>query len=235
LFIGFTNFYQQFIEGFSKITKPLSDSTKGSPKDWIWMDAMTKSFEKPKHCFMTAPILIHFDLHHECIIETDTSDFALSSTLSQNAKDRKLHPNAFHSRKFLPAEINYAIHDKELLTIVDCFKVWQRYLEGSLYTVQVFMDHKNIEYFITTKVLNRRQACWAQELAGVDFKILYRKGTSNSKLDTLSRYPEYCPEKAGGGDQPIQTVLNEKHFGTISAISTRGEGTVSCCSAVQLA
>jgi hypothetical protein len=33
-FIGFVNFYWRFIEGFSRITKPLSDSTKGSPKDW---------------------------------------------------------------------------------------------------------------------------------------------------------------------------------------------------------
>jgi hypothetical protein len=124
-FIGFANFYQQFIKGFSKITKPLSDSTKGLPKDWIWMDTMTKSFEKLKHCFMTVPILTHFNLHHECIVETDASDFVLGSTLSQTAKDRKLHPNAFHSTKFLPAEINYEIHDKELLAIVDCFKVWQ--------------------------------------------------------------------------------------------------------------
>jgi hypothetical protein len=101
--------------------------------------------------------------------------------------------------------------------------------------VQVFTDHKNLEYFMTTKVLNRRQAHWAQELAGVDFKIFYRKGTSNGKPDALSRHPEYYPKKGGGGDQPIQTVLNEKHFGTISAISTEGEGTVFCCSAVQLA
>jgi hypothetical protein len=86
------------------------------------------------------------------------------------------------------------------------------------------MDHKNLEYFMTTKVLNRRQACWAQELASMDFKIFYRKGTSNSKPDTLSRHLEYRPENGGGGDQPIQTVLNEKHFGTISAISTGGEG-----------
>jgi hypothetical protein len=101
--------------------------------------------------------------------------------------------------------------------------------------VQVFTDHKNLEYFMTTKVLNRRQACWAQELAGVDFKIYYRKGTSDGKPDALSRRPEYCPEKGGGEDRLIQTVLNEKHFGTISAISTGGEGTVFCCSAVQLA
>jgi hypothetical protein len=37
-FIGFTNCYRRFIEGFSKITKPLSDSTNGSPKDWKWTE-----------------------------------------------------------------------------------------------------------------------------------------------------------------------------------------------------
>jgi hypothetical protein len=168
-------------------------------------------------------------------VETDASDFALGGTLSQTTEDKKLHPNAFHSRKFSPAEINYEIHDTELLAIVDCFKAWRRYLEGSLHTVQVFSDHKNLEYFMTTKVLNRRQARWAQELAGVDFKMFYRKGTSNGKPDVLLRRPEYRPEKGGGGDQLIQTILNEKHFGTISAISTGGEGTVFCCSAVQLA
>jgi hypothetical protein len=136
---------------------------------------------KLKHCFTTAPILTHFDPQRECIVETDASDFALGGTLSQVSDDKKLHPNAFHSRKFSPAEINYEIHDKELLAIVDCFKAWRRYLEGSLHTVQVFTDHKNLEYFMTTKVLNRRQARWAQELAGVDFKIFYRKGTSNGK------------------------------------------------------
>jgi hypothetical protein len=234
-FIGFANFYRRFIEGFSKIAKPLSDSTKGSPKDWVWTDAMTKSFEKLKHCFTIAPILTHFNPNCEYIVETDASDFTLGGTLSQIAEDKKLHPNAFHSRKFSPAEINYEIHDKELLAIVDSFKTWRRYLEGSLHMVLVYTDHKNLEYFMTTKVLNRRQARWAQELAGMDFKIYYRKGTSNGKPDALSRHPEYCPEKGGGEDQLIQTVLNEKHFGTISVISTAGEGTVFCCSAVQLA
>jgi hypothetical protein len=85
---------------------------------------MTKSFKKLKHCFMTTPILIYFDPYCECIVETDALDFVLGSTLSQTTEDKKLHPNAFHSRKFSPAEINYKIHNKELLTIVDCFKAW---------------------------------------------------------------------------------------------------------------
>jgi hypothetical protein len=69
--------------------------------------------------------------------------------------------------------------------------------------VLVFTDYKNLEYFMITKVLNRRQAHWAQELAGVDFKIYYRKGTSNGKPDALSRHLEYRPEKGGGKDQLI--------------------------------
>jgi hypothetical protein len=86
------------------------------------MDTMTKSFEKLKHCFITAPILTHFDPHHEFIVETDAVDFILGSILSQTAEDKKLQLNAFHSRKFSLAEINYEIHNKELLAIVDCFK-----------------------------------------------------------------------------------------------------------------
>jgi hypothetical protein len=85
---------------------------------------MIKSLDRLKHCCTTTPILTHFNQYHECIVEIDASDFALGSTLSHTAEDKKLHPNAFHSRMFSPAEINYEIHDKELLTIVDCFKVW---------------------------------------------------------------------------------------------------------------
>jgi hypothetical protein len=68
----------------------------------------------------------------------------------------------------------------------------------------------------------------------VDFKIFHRKGTSNGKPDALSRHPEYHPEKGGGGDQQIQTILTEKYFDMILAISTGGDGMVFCCSAVQL-
>jgi len=119
---------------------------------------------------------------------------------------------AFHSRKFQPAEINYEIHNKELLAIVDAFKHWRRYCEGAVHQVRVFSDYQNLEYFTTTKVLNRRQARWAQELAGIDFRIYYRPGTQNGKPDALSRRSEYRPEKGGIENQPITAVLQEKNL-----------------------
>ena len=55
------------------------------------------------------------------------------------------------------AELNYEIYNKELLAIFDAFRQWRNYLEGSTHVVLVLSDHKNLEYFTTTKQLTRRQ------------------------------------------------------------------------------
>jgi len=210
-FLGFANFYRRVIQDYSKVARPLTELTRKTEK-WEWNHEVGRAFEELKQRFTTAPILAHFDAHIPVIIETDASDFAIGAVLSQRDSEGRLHPVAFHSRKFAPAEINYEIHDKELLAIVDAFKHWRRYCEGATHQVQVFSDHQNLEYFTTTKVLNRRQARWAQELAGIDFRIYYRPGAQNGKTDALSRRSEYHPEKGGMENQPITTVLQEKHL-----------------------
>jgi len=210
-FLGFANFYRRFIRDYSKIARPLTELTKKTEK-WAWNDQAEAAFTELKHRFTSAPILAHFDAQKPVIIETDALDFAIGAILSQRDEENRLHPVAFHSRKFAPAEINYEIHDKELLAIVDAFKHWRRYCEGAAHQVQVFSDHQNLEYFTTTKVLNRRQARWAQELAGINFRIYYRPGTQNGKPDSLSRRWEYRPEKGGVENQPITAVLQEKHL-----------------------
>lgn len=61
--------------------------------------------------------------------------------------DDNLHPVAFHSRKSEPAKINYEIHDKKLLAIVDSFEQWCHFLEGFPHqNIVVYNDHKNLPY-----------------------------------------------------------------------------------------
>jgi hypothetical protein len=91
-------------------------------------------------------------------METDASDFAMGAVLSQEGNGRRLHPVAFYSRKFSAAEINYEIHDKELLAIVDSFQEWRCLLEGASHPVIVYTNHKNLKYLMTALVLNRSQA-----------------------------------------------------------------------------
>ena len=210
-FLGFANFYRRFIRDYSRVARQITELTKKTEK-WAWNGEAEAAFTELKQRFTMAPILAHFNAQRPVIIETDVSDFAIGAVLSQWDDEGRLHPVAFHSRKFQPVEINYKIHDKELLAIVDAFKHWRRYCEGNAHQIQVFSDHQNLEYFITTKVLNRRQARWAQEAAGIDFWIYYWPGTQNGKPDALSRCSEYRPEKGGIENQPITTVLGKNRF-----------------------
>ena len=68
-------------------------------------------------------ILAIFDLVKKIIIETDISRIVLSLILSQLDEKKRLYPVIFYFRKFTTPELNYDIHDKKLLAIVDNFKI----------------------------------------------------------------------------------------------------------------
>ena len=103
------------------------------------------------------PILAIFDLEREAILETDVSDYAVGVCLTQKGDDGKMRTVAFYFRKMTGPELNYDIHDKELLAVVEALREWRVYLEGTKYPVQIYIDHKNLLYWTSTKQLNRRQ------------------------------------------------------------------------------
>jgi len=86
-------------------------------------------------------------------METDASNYALTVMLFIVNKDNEVHLVAFHSCTFTVAKLNYNTHNKKLLAIFKYFKIWQYYLEGPAYSIDIVIDHKNLEYFSTTKVL----------------------------------------------------------------------------------
>ena len=146
--------------------------------------------------------MTHYHPKKPLMIEPDASDLAKGAVLSQyEDSDKKWHPVAFYSTKFSPAELNYDIHDKEMVVIVDCFKEWKHMLCGSPNRVVVYTDHRNLEYFQTTKILNQRQASWAEILSEFNFVITYRPGEKNGKADELSRRTD--PALEVGSDTPI--------------------------------
>ena len=108
--------------------------------------------------------------------------------------------------KFTESELNYEIHDKELLVIVKAFIQWKTYLERLKNPGEVYTDYKNLIYFMTTKVLNRWQVWWSEKLSNFYFKIHYQKGSENAKADALSQRPDYMKNKP----QIIQSVLSQQ-------------------------
>jgi hypothetical protein len=92
----------------------------------------------------------------EKTLKTNTSDYVIGMRLTQLGDNGKPHLIMFYSRKLIQAELNYDIHNKELLAIVVAFKVWKVYLEGAKHTIIIKTDHKNLTFFTTIKELIRR-------------------------------------------------------------------------------
>ena len=205
VFLGFANFYRRFIYGYSSIAAPLTDLLKGSkdgkkPGPLQWTEGADVAFRHLRDTFASAPFLRHYDPNEKLRLETDASGYGLGAVLSQQDQDGHWRPVAFWSRKLIPAEQNYEVHDQELLAIVAAMKQWRHYLEGSPYTIAVLTDHNNLKGFMKQKELNSRQARWALKLAAYDFEIFHRAGKLNP-ADAPSRRPDY------EGASPLNTKL----------------------------
>jgi len=186
-FVGFVNFYRRFIQDFLTIARPLFDLTR-SDQAWNWGTKEQEAFECLKMAVTTAPILASPQDSEPFRIKADSSDFASGAVLSQQLPgEDKWHPVAFYSKSLSLVEQNYEIHDKEMLAIICALEEWRHFLEGARHPVEIWMDHKNLEYFMTAKKLNRRQARWSLYLACFDFKLIHHPGRSMGKPDALSR------------------------------------------------
>jgi hypothetical protein len=194
-FLEFANFYRRFVRNFSKITAPLTKLTRKDTR-YEWTDAAQSAFEQLKKAMISQPILRQFDLAQHLTLETDASDYAIGAVCSQPDNLGILHPLGYFSRKLKDAELNYDIHDKELLAIVDSLHKWSTYCKSIQYPITILSHHKNIEYWQTKKDLNLRQARWGEQLANYDFRITYRPGKLAGKPDILSRESGDSPWEA---------------------------------------
>ena len=218
-FLGLANFYRRFIKGYSSIAAPLTNLTRNDTP-WVWAQREQEAFDKLKEQFDEGKVLVPFDASKEITVETDASDYAIGAVINQQDEQGRQRPIAFYSRKMTSAELNYEIHDKELLAIVAAFEEWRVYLEGSTHTVKVLTDHKNLLYFTTTKKLNRRQTRWSETLARYNFRISYVKGTENGRADALSRKPEYLENKRHVSHAILTADESGLHYNTPQLAAT---------------
>lgn len=210
-FIGFANFYRRFINGFSNLVSPLVTLTRKDVK-FKFDRPCQEAFELLKTRFTTAPILRHFDPDLPCVVEADSSDYVTGGVLSQRDTNGTLQPVAYFSKRLNPAECNYEIYDKELLAIIRCFEEWRPELEGAAFPIEVLSDHRNLQYFTTTKQLSHRQARWSEYLSRFQFTIKYRPGTQGQKPDALTRRTQDAYAQDEGRANRNQTLLRPELF-----------------------
>ena len=115
----------------------------------------------------------------------------------------------FFSKSLSPVKCNYEIHDKEMLAIIRALQEWHHFIKGAEHQFEIWTDHKNLEYFMSAKQLNQRQAWWSLYLAQFDLQLHHKPGKSMGKPDALSQCADHG---TGEGDNSNITLLTPKLF-----------------------
>jgi hypothetical protein len=97
--------------------------------------------------------------------------------------------------------VNYLIHDKKLLAIINYIKAWEPEF-NAVKNFKILTNHRNLRYFYTEKQLTERQIRWLEYLSGFNFKVKWRPGSQDGRPDALSRREQDLP--ADGADERIR-------------------------------
>jgi hypothetical protein len=111
-------------------------------------------------------------------------------------------------------ERNYKIHDKEMLAVMRLLEEWRHFLEGTKQKVEIWTDHKNLEYFMTAKKLNHRQARWSLYLSRFNFVMHHCPGKSMGKCNAILQWADH----ANGANNNCGAMLLRPEFFMVCAL-----------------
>jgi hypothetical protein len=178
-FLGLAGYYRRFIEGFSKISKPMTELLE-KDKKFEWTSACEASFQELKKRLTTFPVLVMPDMEKLFSIYCDVSGQELGCVLMHDG-----HMVAYSSRQLRKHEAHYPTHDLELAAVVHALKNWRHYLMGK--RCELYMDHKSLKYILTQLNLNLRHRRWLELIKDYDLGINYHPGKTNVVVNALSQ------------------------------------------------
>lgn len=152
---------------------------KGESFDWV--DSCESCFQELKQRLTSTLVLTIARSGEKFTVYSDASYSGLRCVLMQDGR-----VIAYASRQLRKHEMNYPIHDLELVVIVFALKIWRHYLYNK--KVKIYIDHKNLKYLFSQKYLNMRQRRWMELLNDYDYEILYHPGKTTVMDDALSRH-----------------------------------------------
>ncbi|GKA19721.1 putative reverse transcriptase domain-containing protein, partial [Tanacetum coccineum] len=184
-FLGLAGYYRRFIEGFSKIARPMTKLTQKSVK-FDWGEKAEAAFQLLKQKLCSAPILALPEGSENFVVYCDASHKGLGAVLMQREK-----VIAYASHQLKVHEKNYTTHDLELGAVVFALNMRRHYLYGT--KCVVFNAHKSLQHILDQKELNMRQRRWLELLSDYDCDIRYHPRKANVVADALSRKERIKP------------------------------------------
>lgn len=183
--LGLAGWYRRFIQNFSTLTAPLTDTLKKKKEKFVMTAEALTAFKALKDALTSAPVLSRPDFSRRFFIQCDASDSGIGAVLFQKNDAGEECPLSYHSQKLNACQKNYSVTEKECLAAVSAVKKFRPYVEGMDFTI--ITDHSSLKWLMNMKDLSGRLARWSLDLQAFTFDIEHRKGSLNVVPDTLSR------------------------------------------------
>ena len=200
-FLGFTRYYRKFVQGYGTISKPLTQILK--LKQFQWNPMAQLAFEALKQAMTQTPVLGLPNFQEPFTVETDACMDGIGAVLMQRGR-----PIAYLSKALGEKHKTLSIYEKEFLALIMAVDKWRHYLERGEFFIQT--DHKSLAYLKDQNLHSDMQRKAMTRMMGLNFKIIYKKGTQNQAADALSRVGHMMAIQAVSTVQPawVQEVLN---------------------------
>jgi hypothetical protein len=178
-FLGLTGYYRRFIKHYGIIAKPLTQVLKKGIL-FQWTPITHEAFDTLKQALANAPVLAVPDFQQPFVLETDASDLGVGAVLMQ-----KGHPISYLSQALSAKNRALSTYEKEYMAILLAVEMWRAYLIGQEFVIKT--DHRSLLHLTEQKITSKLQQKALLKLMDLNFTIQYKKGTSNSAADALSR------------------------------------------------
>jgi RNase H-like domain found in reverse transcriptase/Integrase zinc binding domain len=225
-FLGFANYFKEFLEDFSHRTKRLYDILRGTnvnKKKSKRVSVFVPDFEKKwtklqrdawqdiKDDLSSPTILTSPDRYADKMVMTDASGYGIGAVLLQrNSKTDSWRPVAFASRKLKGAETRYTVTEQECLAVVFALRKWRHYLHGGT-RFEIVTDHMALRWLMSLREPRGRLARWIVEIQEFEYDRSHAPGPKLAVPDCLSRdsFKDRVTDGASGLEQESANNVRE--------------------------
>ena len=189
-FVGFVNYFREFVPRFGELVRPLQDLLVGGRAAFRWAEEHQRAFESLIGAVVSATKLYHFVPGAATRVVTDASDTGVAATLLQQTGSGRWRPLAFASKKLNAQQQRWSTLAKEAYAFVYALQRWRHVLLGRRFVWNT--DHRNLLFMQDATDAKVRR--WWLVASEYQFTVEHISGPSNAAADALSR----CAAASGG-------------------------------------
>jgi hypothetical protein len=184
-FMGLAGYFRKFVPNFASATSCITKLTK-LDEPFRWGAEQDKAREYVVTHLTSRPLLAIYDPTLPTELHTDASAVGYGGILIQKC-DGQTRVIAYFSKRTTQTEAKYHSYELETLAIVNSLKNFRVYLLGIEFVIVT--DCNAVKFTANKKTLLPRVARWWSYMQDFNFTLEYRKGSSLSHVDFLSRNP----------------------------------------------